>query len=41
MFSFYRIDSIQLSDTGRYACSAENAVGTATTTCDVIVYEGI
>jgi len=36
---FSRIDPVQLSDTGRYACSAENTVGIATTTCDVIVYE--
>ncbi|CAF1357382.1 unnamed protein product [Adineta steineri] len=34
-----KIDPVQLSDTGRYTCSAENALGIATTTCDVIVYE--
>ncbi|CAF3856205.1 unnamed protein product, partial [Rotaria magnacalcarata] len=34
-----KIDPVQVSDTGRYTCSAENALGTATTTCDVIVYE--
>ncbi|CAF0772843.1 unnamed protein product [Rotaria sordida] len=34
-----KIDPIQISDTGLYACSAENALGTAITTCDVIVYE--
>ncbi|UJR25150.1 hypothetical protein I4U23_006509 [Adineta vaga] len=34
-----KIDPVHLSDTGRYTCSAENALGIATTTCDVIVYE--
>ncbi|CAF0756370.1 unnamed protein product [Rotaria sp. Silwood1] len=34
-----KIYPVQISDTGRYACSAENALGVATTTCDVIVYE--
>ncbi|CAF3915835.1 unnamed protein product [Rotaria sp. Silwood2] len=34
-----KIYPIQISDTGRYTCSAENALGIAKTTCDVIVYE--
>ena len=36
----FRIDPIQLSDTGRYTCSATNALGTASTSCDVFVDEG-
>jgi hypothetical protein len=38
--SLVRIEPIRVTDTGRYACSAENALGKAATACDVIVYEG-
>ncbi|CAF0852080.1 unnamed protein product [Adineta ricciae] len=34
-----KIDPVELSDTGRYTCSAENTLGIATTTCDVVVHD--